>query len=165
MKKKIFDGSVLLLLKQIYDRKSLNLLLISDFILIILYSAFGSLASVFNGLSAEENYKMMNVLISSCTLVPLLIIYNHLKSVLHKKRDLLEKETIVDNLKQELGLNEISEISVAQNFEEKVIGKRVLDVTLTDEQGNIAYLKEYIGFMEANCETYLDEDVNRRILK
>lgn len=165
MKKKILNGSVSSLLEQIYDVKSLNLLLLSDFILVSLYSFFGTLSSIFNGLSAEENYKMVNVLISSCTLVPLFIIYNHSKSILQEKRDLVDKKAIIDNVKQELGLNEISEIRVVPNFEENVRRKRVFDVTLKDKQGNTAYLKEYIDYIEESCETYLNDDVKRRTLK
>lgn len=165
MRKKILNDSVSKILSELYDGKSLNLLLISDFILISIYSVFASLSSIFNGLSVEENLKIMNIVISLSTIVPLYIIYNHSKSVLRVKNNLLEKQSVINDVKQELGLNEISHIKVVQNSEEKVVGKRVLDVVLTDEQGNVAYLKEYIDYFENDCVTYLDEDVKKRILK
>lgn len=57
MRKKILNDSVSKILSELYDGKSLNLLLISDFILISIYSVFASLSSIFNGLSVEENLK------------------------------------------------------------------------------------------------------------
>ena len=107
----------------------------------------------------------MNIVISLSTIFPLYIIYNHSKSVLRVKNNLLEKQSVINDVKQELGLNEISHIKVVQNSEEKVVGKRVLDVVLTDEQGNVANLKEYIDYFENDCETYLDEDVKKKNFK
>ncbi len=168
MRKKILDCCITDILMDEYNGKHFNIYIGGILLLMSIYALLGYLVSASNGISHEDSLNTISTIIGASTLFPIAILFKKLKSALVEKQALLEKVTVLEDVKKDLGLSEIIEISVSCNEEESIRIGKIYDVMLKDRQGKIAYLKQIRSYVESECKTYVDivqEDINVKKLK
>lgn len=166
MKRKIYDGSITDALATMYNGKYINLEIGAHLFLMSLYALMGFFVVQSNGLSYEDNIRFINTVVGALVLVPNAILFKNLKLVCKEKDEILKIQQILDVIKKELGLNEINDINLVRCEDEINSRRCVMNVVLSDKQGNIAHLKEVKSFLETECETFIDEeDISRKTLK